>query len=215
MLQAISRLRALALVAFASCFLTFSSPSSAAAFQVTFDPYTELYGTAIFNVDESCLAYDNNYNTFKELAWLAKNGCYITFLGAHISTDGIGGEFTNYVAIFPLVIFSSLLVEDHQLSGITTFIPIFLDEVLAAGTALHGSSLTHECHATLSFTAPSWQNPAGGVTFRGCGEDGRLLSPLTGDVISIALIPEPGTLALLFGAGIAGWWVRRRRSAAV
>jgi hypothetical protein len=175
---------------------------------VTFDPFTELYGTAIFNVQDSCLATDNNYNTFWELLALAANGCYITFGGASISTDGFGGPYTDYNTPIPfdLVIFTQLIVSDHALAGITTFIPL---EPVAAAASVAAFSLlgtTSHCHEAILFTA------AGDVTFWGCN-NGQSVA-LTGDVIGIARIPEPGTLALLFGAGAAGWWVRRRRQAA-
>lgn len=206
----ISKLRTLAVAAAAGYFLAFSSASSAAAFQVTFDPFTELYGTAIFNVQDACLANNDNYNTFWELLALAANGCYITFGGASISTDGKYGSYTDYNTIIPfdLVIFTQLIIENHQLAGITTL--ILLEPVTAAANAaaftLQNASFTSHCQEALLFTA------AGHVTFFGC-DNGQPVR-LTGNVISIVRIPEPGTLALLFAAGIAGWWVRRRRIAA-
>lgn len=203
----ISRLRTLTIAAAAGWFLAFSSTSSAAAFQVTFDPFTELYGTAIFNVQDACLATNNNYDTFWELLQLAASGCYITFGGASISTDGIGGPYTAYNTPIPfdLVVFFQLIIANNELAGITTLIP--LEPVAAAASVaafgLQSASFVSHCHEAILFTA------AGDVTFFGCN-NGQPVQ-LTGDVISIARVPEPGTLALLLGAGVAGWWIRRRR----
>lgn len=205
----ISKLRTWVCVATTGYCLAFGTGASAAAFQVTFDPLVELYGIAVFDVQESCLANDNNYNTLWELFALASQGCYITFGGASISTDGEGGPYTQYNTPIPfdLVVFSQLIVEDHQLVGITTLIPLVPVSAAAsvAALTLQSSSYGSHCHEALLFTA------AGDVTFFACN-DGQTVR-LTGDVISITRVPEPGTLALLLGAGVAGWWVRRRRPA--
>lgn len=214
-----TRLRGLASAAAAALCMMSASPSQAAAFQVEFDPYIELYGFANFFVAEPCLAADGNYDTIAELAGLVLSGCYITLESARISTDGVGGPYTDYEAEFPLVLFSSLLIVNHQFAGLTTLIPIRLEPVGGDLESLASSTLQYgffhdDCDATLAFKAPSASNPAGSVTFKGCDANGNQLDPLRGNVVSITRIPEPGTLALLFGAGVAGWWVRRRRVAA-
>jgi hypothetical protein len=209
----ISKFRGFMCAAAAGLCLACSAPSWGAAFQVTFDPVAELYGTAIFDLTEPCLANDNNYNTFAELLGLALSGCVVSLESAHVSMTGIGGPYSDYVAELPFVLFSSLLVIDNQLAGLTTLIPIRLEP--AGGEFLSSALLAgffhDDCDATLSFTAPSSSHPSGTVTFVGCGADGRPLTPLGGNIISITRVPEPGSLALLFGAGFAGWWVRRRR----
>lgn len=206
----LSKLRSLALVAAAGYIMAFSNVSGAAAFQVNFDPPDALWGSAIFNVQDSCLATDGNYDSFWELLALALDGCYITFGGASISVNGEFGDFTQYNTPIPfdLVIFTQLIVDNHQLAGITTL--ILLDPVGEAASAaafgLQTASTGSHCHEALLFTA------AGDVTFFGCYNG--VAYTLPGDVHSIVRIPEPGTLALLFGAGIAGWWLRRRRDTA-
>ena len=156
-----------------------------------------------------------------ELAGLALSGCYITLESARVSTDGIGGPYTDYVAEFPLVLFSSLLIVNHQFAGLTTLVPIRLEPVggdLELAGIVHAcdTSFFHDdCDATLAFKAPSASNPAGSVDVQGLRRQ-RQSAAIRSVATSSRLrrIPEPGTLALLFGAGIAGWWVRRRRVAA-
>lgn len=200
----------------ALCLMT-SAPSQAAAFQVEFDPEPELYGFANFFLAEPCLANDGNFNTVSELLHLALDGCYIQLTSARVSITGSGGPYVDYVAEFPLVLVSALLIVDHELAGLTTLIPIRLEEPnnleLLAASSLQ-FNFVRECHTSLSFTAPSNSNPDGTASFQYCGPNGERLA-LTGDVVDITRIPEPGTLGLLFGAGLAGLWVaRRRRNAA-
>jgi hypothetical protein len=74
------------------------------------------------------------------------------------------------------------------------------DRVIGTGDALFGSTVT-----SLSFFREGL-NDAGQVAFRATLADGR-------QVVARAVIPEPGTLALLVGAAVPGlgWAVRRRR----
>lgn len=196
----------------ASVCFAFSAPSAATAFQVEFDPIPELFGTAYFDLAAPCLANDGSYDTWDEIANLAAAGCLIDLTSAHVSTTGAGGPFTDYTAVLPFVFFSDLLIVNHQLAGITTFIPIFLDPVDGVNGAAYtlayntfGGGLAHVCVPSLSFTV------AGDVNFTSC-VDGQPQS-LQGTVTRIALVPEPGTLALLLGGGLGLWWVRRRRNA--
>ncbi len=210
-----SSLRAFACAAAASLCMMFSASSQAAAFQVAFDPYESLYGVAVFDLSAPCLASDGTYTLWNgSLIELALDGCTVSLVSAHISTDGANGSFVDYVAEFPYVLLSVLMIQNNQLFGLTTLFPIFLDEMGFSENALALSSLNFnwppECHATLAFSAPSSGNPSGGVTFRGC-ENGQLLGPLTGNITSITQLPEPATLALVLGAGFAGWLTRRRK----
>jgi hypothetical protein len=213
------KLRRTVCAAAAGIVLLAGSPTSyGAAFQVTFDPiYVDLYGVAKFELTAPCLAHDNNYDTLAELAGLALNGCVVSLESANISTGGINGDFQLYEPELPFVILSSLLVVNHELAGLSTpvFFPIRLEPFGESENLSSLAGIFHdECDATLAFKAPSNANPAGSATFVGCGADGNPLRPLSGDVISIARVPEPGTLALLAVAGVAGWWTRRRRWAA-
>ncbi|HTQ01301.1 MAG TPA: PEP-CTERM sorting domain-containing protein [Casimicrobiaceae bacterium] len=212
MSKLLSKCRVLACAAVGGLFLTFSGASSAAAFQVNFDPSVDLIGSAVLDLTAPCLAHDNDYNTLKELAGLALGGCVVSLEFASVSTTGPDGHFTDYVAELPFVLFSELLIVDHQLAGITTLIPIRLEPVggdsVSSLALASGLGFNHDdCDATLSFTV------SGGVTFTGCGPNGPL-SPFRGTITSITQVPEPGTLSLLGGALLAGWWVRRRRTKA-
>lgn len=207
-------LRGFACAVAASLCMMVSSPSShATAFQVAFDPYTELFGVAIFDVSAPCLANDGTFALGSGLLQLVLNGCTISLVGAHISTDGANGTFVDYVAELPFVIFYGLMVGNNELAGLAT-LPIRLEEVgvpdafYLTSLANFGSYFVHEdCDATLSFTLD------GGAVFRGC--DGNTQLPrLTGEITSITRVPEPATLALVFGAGFAGWLTRRRKRAA-
>jgi hypothetical protein len=211
---AIRKLRGLICGAVAGICLTFTSYASATAFQVNFDP-PDLVGTAIFELTAPCLATDNNYNTIPELLGLVHDGCVVSLERASIST--LGGPDMEYVAELPFVFYSSLLISNHQLAGLTTGVllpfvgqipaPIRLEP--AGGEFIASSLLTSfshdDCDPTLSFTV------TGAVTFVGCGTNGRPLPALFATVDSITQVPEPGTLGLLIGAGVAGWWTRRRR----
>jgi len=193
--------------------LAFSSPSGATAFQVEFDPYTDLFGTAIFYLTDACVAHDGDYDTPSELVNLFLSGCFMSLQSAHVSTEGASGPFTDYAAELPFVLFSELVIVNKQLAGLTTLVPIRLeppggDQVASVASFTLTNGFFHDdCDAMLSFTV------AGGVTFKGCSSTGQQLPPLLGTITTIFQIPEPGTLALLAGAGLAGWWTRRRRNA--
>lgn len=208
-----AKLRVLACAAVASLCLMFSAPSRAAAFQVNFDPVNDLFGVAFFNLSAPCLATDNNYNTLAELLGLGLSGCVISLVDVDISVNGSGGPFVEYVSELPFVIFSSLLIVNHELAGLTTAFPIRLElagvDENAASSALLSYTLIDDCDPTIAFTAPSANNPAGSVSFRSC-INGILQPPLNGNVTSISRVPEPATLALLLVAAAAGWVTRRR-----
>ena len=196
-------------IAMGAC-MTFSTSSQAAAFQVDFDPDLFL-GVATFELTAPCLANDGLF-TGLSLFKLGKSGCLVSLLGAHITIDG-GVTYTDYVPLFPpFVVLSGLSIENHLLAGLGTFsfLPIVLNELEPPPEllALSFASLQfeHECHALLGFTL------AGDVSFQGCGEGG-LQPALYGEITSITQVPEPATLALIFGAGLAGWLTRRRKRA--
>lgn len=187
--------------------LSFSAQSGAAAFQVEFDPVAELYGTATFDLTAPCLANDG---IFTDFLGLTAAGCIVSLIDAHISITGNGGPYTDYTAILPLVFYSTLVIADHQLLGLTTWpIPIFLTPVVGSSTLL--TSGWFHCIPSIGFTAPTNGDPTTGtVIFNGCGADGRPLQPLGGNVVSITQVPEPAPLALLLGGLAAFWSVRRR-----
>jgi hypothetical protein len=212
MSRTFSKLRVFTCAAIGSLFLGLSGPSTGAAFQVNFDPTPpDLFGIAVFDLTAPCLAHDGDYNTFYELLGLGIAGCTVSLESASISTTGPGGPFADYIAELPYVLFSELLIVNHQLAGLTTLFPIRLEPDgggnLLAAVWTSGFTQGEDCDATLSFTV------SGGVTFTGCGPNGPT-SPLGAHITSITQVPEPGTLALLLGGGLAGWWVRRRRSRA-
>ncbi len=190
--------------------LSFSAPSGATAFQVTFDPVAELYGTATFTLTDPCLLHDG---TFTDFLGMTAAGCVVSLLDARISINGIGGPYTDYIAILPLVFYSTLVIANHQLLGLTTWpIPIFL---ATAGSSLSASVTGgwFQCIPSIAFVAPTNNDPTtGSVTFNGCGPNGPL-EPLSGNVVSIAQVPEPGTLALLLGGLLALWPIGRRLQA--
>lgn len=192
-----------------------SASSSAAAFQVAFDPWTELYGVATFDVSSACLGTDGMFNLYPDgnLIPLIADGCTISLLGAHISTDGAYGTYHDYVAVYPFpfypyVLFWELAVSGGQLAGLSTLVPIQLQEVGGADPYFLSSVAglargSDDCGPTISFTV------GGHVEFSACVDGVR--QSLPGEVTSITRVPEPATLGLVFGAAFAGWIVRRRK----
>src|SRR5262249_6160725 len=59
-----SSCRALVCAASAAWFLAFGGTASATAFQVAFDPPLDLFGTAVLNLADPCLAHDGDYDTY-------------------------------------------------------------------------------------------------------------------------------------------------------
>ncbi len=207
-------LRAVACAIAASACMLFSAPSQSAAFQVEFDPPFELYGIATFDLSAPCLANNGTFSGAAALIPLTTTGCTIELLNAHISIFGNGGPYVDYVSAIPIplpiVYLSDLIVANHDLAGLGTYplLPFFLMEANPPAPLLPLASFsTHPCYAQLGFTA------TGGVSFTGC-IDGQLQPALAGDIISITRVPEPATLALVLGAGLAGWLNRRRKRAA-
>lgn len=193
----------------AAAALSFSATSGATAFQVTFDPIAELYGTATFTLTDPCLAHDGVFTDF--LAMTAA-GCVVSLVDAHISITGIGGPYTDFESILPLVFYSTLVIENHELLGLTTWpIPIFLTEAGGGASSSQASANWYHCIPSLSFTAPTNSDPTTGtVTYNGCGPNGNPLPPLGGNVVSIARVPEPGSLALALAGLLALWPLRAR-----
>lgn len=206
------KVRCLFIALAAAVTLGVSAPSGATAFQVTFDPIAELYGTATFSLTDPCLVQDG---TFVDFLGMTIAGCVISLVDAHVSLTGIGGPYTDYTAILPLVFWSTLVIEDHQLLGLTTSpIPIFLVPSLSTSFGASVAGGWYHCIPSIAFTAPTNSDPTTGtVTFNGCGPNGQPLPPLSGNVISITQVPEPGTLALLLGSLALLWPVGRRLQA--
>lgn len=206
-------------MAMGACMMFHSAMSHAAAFQVAFDPWTELYGVATFDVSDACLASDGMFNLYPDgnLVPLLLNGCTISMVSAHISTDGAHGTYHDYIAsyylpFYPYVLFSELAVSGNQLAGLTTLFPIQLLEVgsldafFLSSVGEFGIRTVDNCGPTISFTV------TGHVEFSACVDGVRQTLP--GDVTSITRIPEPATLGLVVGAAFAGWLTRRRKRAA-
>lgn len=191
--------------------LSFGANARATAFQVEFDPVLELYGTATFELTAPCLANDG---TFTDFLGLTAAGCVLSLVNAHISITGNGGPYTDYTSLLPLVFYSTLVIADHQLLGLTTWpIPIFLTSAVGGSNPLLTSSHV-TCIPSIGFTAPTNGDPTTGtVMFNGCGADGRPLQPLGGNVVSISQVPEPSPLALLLGSLAFAWPMRRLWSA--
>ena len=192
------------------CLLFHSVPSNAAAFQVAFDPPDLLWGIATFELSEPCLANNGLFSFGNGLLELLANGCTISLLGAHVSTDGQFGTYVDYVAQyytpFPYVFPFELLISNNQFAGLTTLLPILLQEAGMANAQQLASVSTFGCVPYLAFTV------SGDVEFGFC-RDG-VLQTLPGEVTSITRVPEPATLGLVFGAAFAGWLTRRRKRAA-
>ena len=118
---------------------------------------------AVFDISAPCLANDGTFKLWDgTLIDLALNGCTVSLVSAHISTDGANGSYQDYVAEFPFVLLSVLMIQENQLFGLTTLFPIVLDEMGIPENALAFASSNFnwhpECHALLAFSAPSEQS---------------------------------------------------------
>jgi hypothetical protein len=196
---------------------------------VAFDPPFTLFGAAVVDAEQACLA---NNGVFGPL--IALNGCFVKLVSLDVTFNYNPGVDPDQVVRYvpeldlpmPLI---GIQIANHELIGLATslLLPIRL-EVQGEIEEIQGLNLDQvhafnfvedECDATVVFTGtrntrpPNLNNqPPYGVQFTACGPNGPL-APLTGEITSIQRVPEPGTLALLFGAMGAGWIVRRRRSA--
>jgi hypothetical protein len=186
-------LSALAALAFA----TIGSPAQAGIWSAQYDP-PEYIGTGTFDVPDICLSSD----------------------GVHQQSDFVGCaiQIVGNVSTTPPVDFAPIL--PVALCPFCTF-DVFGGAFVGVNTGVIGPYNVGDSTFWFQFVATGDPSSVSNVVnfYDSCSFDGPELfcsppafSATEGVVFS--RVPEPGSLVLMLGALGAGWWVRRRKTAA-
>ncbi|MEO8849712.1 MAG: PEP-CTERM sorting domain-containing protein [Casimicrobiaceae bacterium] len=187
----------------ASAMLLFGGTASGAFYSSSFDPPGPLNfgGTALFQLDDSCLTDDGFYTA---------GACHLTLVHATVDMIDTASHDTGHLD-FVNVLPDTFDMVDLYISG---------GNLIGVDTGWVGWTLTSPCSGTLC-GIPWWIRWQSGLpdpvylytgtcsTVSHCtpNHDPAGIAPN----VTFTRVPEPGTLALVIAALGAGWLVRRRR----
>ncbi len=185
-------LSALAALAFA----TVGSPAQAGIWSAQYDP-PQYIGTGTFDVADICLSTD----------------------GVHVQSDIVGCaiQIIGNVSTTPSVDFASIL--PVALCPSCTF-DVFGGAFVGINTGVIGPLDVGANTFWFEFVATGDASNVNNVVnfYDHCSFDGKYFcgdpTYSATDGVVFSRVPEPGSLVLMLGALGAGWWVRRRKTAA-
>lgn len=190
MSNSLSRIHIVALAAIALA--VGGRPAQAGIWDATYDPLLEFAGTAVLNVPDACLAVADG---------LHSGGCGIQVI-SNVTTAPFA---LNFAGALPSADILSYVVVGGQLVGVETGI---------IGPVLAPSETEYWFQFLTSFNNSVVSNVAN--LYTDCSDDECDTTAQTTSGVTFArqTTPEPGSLGLILGALGAGWWMRRRKTAA-
>jgi hypothetical protein len=197
----------LATLAFAACMIC-GGPAQAVFYGNDYDPVGPLTfnGHAVWQFDDACLAGDG----FKSAAT-----CHLTLMSATVHMHDLQSTADLTFGTFDFTHMIDLLIVGGELAGIDSHLigPSFVTD---DGSSLFGPWWLQW---STDLAALAAHDPVGiftGNCPEGCSPNGspEAIAFIVTFTRIGAVVPEPGTLGLVLGALGAGWWARRRKTAA-